>query len=335
MGAPRVTVTDPAGEYRFLSLDPGTYYIRAELDGFSTVEQPNVVVALNRNTTINFTLSSAVQDLITVTSETPLLDERRLTAGTVLGRRDLESIPTARDPWAIMTQAPGVLVDRINVGGSETAQQAAFTAPGVAFSENDWLVDGVQITGIVGGASTTYYDFEQFESVELATGGPDVTKNTAGVSINMVTRRGTNQFRGTARFLSAKGNGLGFLGQSRSAFDCAELAPNQTCEGFEPSSINQVDEYGFEAGGPAIVDRLWLWGSYGINQIDKVNTGGGQDRANLENVSIKANAQLGAHNSAIASWNQRQQDGGRPRRRDHSRPRDHLGSARPQRLLSL
>ena len=303
MGAPRVIVTDEQGNYRFLNLDPGSYYVKASLDGFSTVEQPNVIVALNRATSIHFTLSSAVQDLITVTSETPLLDERRLTTGTVLDHSALESIPTARDPWAVLNQAPGVLVDRINVGGSESAQQGAFTAPGVTFNENDWLIDGVQITDGWGGASTTYYDFEQFESVELGTGGPDVTKNSAGVSINMVTRRGTNDFRGTARFLSAKGDGLGFLGQSQSDFDCAELGPNQTCDSFMPGFINRVDEYGFEAGGPAILDRLWLWGSYGVNQIDKVNTGGGDDKAQLENVSIKANAQLGRQNSAIASWN--------------------------------
>ena len=303
MGAPRVTVTDEQGNYRFLNLDPGTYYIKAALDGFSTVEQPNVIVTLNRATSIHFTLSSAVQDLITVTSESPLLDERRLGVGTVLSQRDLESIPTARDPWAVFNQAPGVLVDRINVGGSESAQQSIFRAPAVDFSQNDWLVDGIQITAEGSGSTPTYFDFEQFESMELATGGPDVTKNSAGVSVNMVTRRGTNEFRGTARFLSAKGDGLGFLGQSHSAFDCADLGPNQTCEDFVPSSINSIDEYGFEAGGAAILDRLWLWGSYGVNEIDKVNTGGGGDVAKLENVSVKVNAQLGSNNSAIASWN--------------------------------
>ena len=94
MGAPRVTVTDAQGNYRFPGLDPGAYYVKAELDGFSTVEQPNVVVALNRNTTINFTLSSAVEDVITVTSESPLLDERRLTQGTTISNVELEKIPT-------------------------------------------------------------------------------------------------------------------------------------------------------------------------------------------------------------------------------------------------
>ena len=110
VGAPRVTVTDAGGNYRFPGLDPGTYYIKAELDGFSTVEQPNVIVALNRNTTINFTLSTAVEDVITVTSESPLLDERQLTAGANISNVELEKIPTGRDPWSVMNQAPGVLV---------------------------------------------------------------------------------------------------------------------------------------------------------------------------------------------------------------------------------
>ena len=304
VGAPRVTVTDENGNYRFPGLDPGTYYLKAELDGFSTVEQPNVVIAINRNTTINFTLSSAVEDVITVTSESPLLDERKLTQGANISQVELEKIPTARDPWSVMNQAPGVLVDRINVGGNESGQQSNFRGLAVGFSENDFLVDGVQITDMAAtGASPTYYDFEQFEAVELATGGPDVTKNSAGVSVNMVTRRGTNEFRGTARFLSAKGDGLGFLGQSQSDFNCSQLGPNQDCDTFTTNSINSVSEYGFEAGGAAIVDKLWLWGSYGVNDIQQFNAGGLPDNTLLENTSVKLNAQLSSANSFLASWN--------------------------------
>ncbi len=304
VGAPRVTVTDENGNYRFPGLDPGTYYLKANLDGFSTVEQPSVVVALNRSTTINVTLTSSVEDVITVTSESPLLDERQLAKGANISQVELEKIPTARDPWSVMNQAPGVLVDRINVGGNESGQQSVFRGPAVAGSENDFLVDGVQITDMSAiGASPTYYDFEQFEAVELGTGGPDVTKNSAGVSVNMVTKRGTNEFRGTARFLSAKGDGLGFLGQSQSDFDCADLGPNQDCDTFETNSINSIAEYGFEAGGAAIVDRLWLWGSYGVNDIQQVNAGGLPDNTLLENTSIKVNAQLSSANSFLASWN--------------------------------
>ncbi len=304
MGAPRVAVTDAQGAYRFLNLDPGAYSLEAALDGFSTVKQPNVLLTLSRSTTINFTLSRAIEDAITVTLESPLLDQRRLAEGTVLSQLELESIPTASDPWSLLNRTPGVLIDRINVGGSENGNQSASSAPGVGMAQNDFLIDGTSVIDAVNlGNTFVEPGLEQVESVELSTGGADVTKNSAGVSINLVTRRGTNEFRGSAHVFSARGNGLGFLGQSSSDFDCSDLGSNQSCDDFTVSSINLVGEHGFEAGGPAITDRLWFWGSYGIRDIDHVRTGS-RFRSNLfyEDVMVKLNAQLGDANSAVASW---------------------------------
>jgi hypothetical protein len=304
VGAPRTRITDAQGDYRFLNLDPGTYELGARLDGYSQVELPEIVVELSRNTTIRVTLTRALEEAIVVSAESPLLDERRMTPGAVASLQDLETIPTARDPWAVVSQAPGVLVDRINVGGSESGQQSLFVAPGSSLADNDWMMDGIQITDTTSvGAPSTYFDFGQFEAIELATGGPSVLKNTPGASINLVTRRGTNEFRGTARFLSARDDGLGFLGQSGSGLDCSDLPETQDCDSFVPAQINDISEYGFEAGGPAVPDRLWLWGSYGVSDIDRAASGGGQFVTNLENVAVKLNAQLGVDNSAVASWN--------------------------------
>ncbi|MGB5815231.1 MAG: carboxypeptidase-like regulatory domain-containing protein, partial [Thermoanaerobaculia bacterium] len=73
-GADRTQITDAQGNYRFLGLDPGGYYVKAALEGFSTVEYPNVIININRNTEILITLSAAIEEVITVTSESPLLD---------------------------------------------------------------------------------------------------------------------------------------------------------------------------------------------------------------------------------------------------------------------
>lgn len=300
----RVATSDDAGDYRFLSLDPGSYQVNATLDGFSSVEQPNVIVALNRNTTINFTLTSALQDSVTVVAESPLLDERKISKGTIVTSGDLAAIPSARDPWGVVTQAPGVLVSRVNVGGSESDQQVGFRAPGAGVATNDWRMDGIQITDVVGlGLSTTYYDAEQFDSIELSTGGPDVTRSTAGVTVNMVTKRGTNEFRGTARFLSSKDDGLGFLGQSQSDLDCSDLAETQDCETFTSNRIRDIRQYGFEAGGPAMADRLWFWGSWGVSDIGLIRAGGDVEDTLLENTSVKINGQLSVRNSFVVSWN--------------------------------
>lgn len=74
---PMVTVTDAQGQFRFNGLPAGSYSITAELEGFSTVEYPNVQVVTGSNVAIEVTMSSAVEDVITVTAESPLLDERK------------------------------------------------------------------------------------------------------------------------------------------------------------------------------------------------------------------------------------------------------------------
>ena len=99
------------------------------------------------------------------------------------------------------------------------------------------------------GASPTYYDFDQFEAMEMSTGGTDVTKNSAGVSVNIVTKRGSNESRGSARFNLTEDQMIGdLLKQSDKEVAASDLGPNQS--NFTANSINKIEEYGFEAGGP-------------------------------------------------------------------------------------
>lgn len=302
-GAPRLGITNAQGETRFLGLAPGNYALTATLDGFSTVEYPNVNVRVGKSTTIQVQLSAAIGEVITVTSESPLLDERKLTAGTTISQVELESIPSARDPWAIVQQAPGVMTDRINVGGNESGQQAVFRGLANNGDENDFLVDGVQITDMKAiGSSPTYYDFDQFSEIQLATGGNDVSKAGAGVSVNMVTKRGTNEFRGTARFLLTDNDGyFGALEAADPGYSESDLGPGQ--DNYAGDTVDRIQEFGFEAGGPAWRDRVWLWASWGQNDINRITGSGQSDRTILEGTAIKLNAQFTSANSFVGSFN--------------------------------
>ncbi|HSS50106.1 MAG TPA: alpha/beta hydrolase [Thermoanaerobaculia bacterium] len=77
-GAPQVQITNAQGQFRFLGVSPGSYQLKAELEGFSPIEYPNLVINIGRNTQIEVKLTTSVEDVITVTSESPLLDERRI-----------------------------------------------------------------------------------------------------------------------------------------------------------------------------------------------------------------------------------------------------------------
>jgi hypothetical protein len=303
IGAPQTFMSDARGGFRFLGLAPGSYRVEVQLEGFSPLEYPNVVVNANKNTDLEISLSAAVEDVITVTAESPLLDERRITAGTAVTSLELEKIPSARDPWSLLSQTPGVQVDRINVGGNESGQQSVFVSAGSTSDDVTWAVDGVNITDMSSISSPAYFDFDAFEEVQFFTGGSDVTKESSGVTVNVVTKRGTNEWRGSGRYMLTDGDWQSDPNVSDSDAGVTPGGTRQNLANYSPNRISEVEEYGVELGGPVVKDRLWIWGAYGTSDpIDNIVGGGQHDATILENQNLKLNAQIAATNSATAQY---------------------------------
>ncbi len=286
-GAPQTTTTGSQGELHFLNLAPCFYSVRTELPGFATVERINVAVNLGANTELTIAMSIApVAATVTVSSESPLLDTHKQASGTVFTNVELRSIPTARDPWVMLQQTPGVLIDRQNVGGSESGQQATYVGKGTDSSQNAWNVDGVSVTDMSAtGSSSTYYDFDAFEQMQMTTGGSDPSVGVPGVTINMVTKRGTNEVHGSARFYETPNE--------------FEARPTTVFNGRPSNSVDHIGDYGVEAGGPLWPDRAWLWGSYGRDQINKL-AAGYRDDTTIEDFAGKLNLQpIGSNNFTL------------------------------------
>ncbi|MFN7943173.1 MAG: TonB-dependent receptor [Thermoanaerobaculia bacterium] len=301
VGPSQAQVSDAQGQFRFPGLPPSTYKLEATLEGFSSVVFETVVVNVNRNTTINVTLQPAIEETITVTAESPLLDTRKISTGATVDKTELEKIPSARDPWVILQTTPGVLVDRVNVGGNESGQQSAVTGPGDDGVNTTWSVDGVEITDVGAiGSSTSYFDFDAFEEMQVATGGSDATARTGGVGLNMVTKRGTNEWRGGGRYIYDNDSLQSNFAPSASDFGRAgawNLGNAQTK--FKAGNrIQKVQDYGLELGGPLVKDRLWVWGSYGKNKIHLLTVSDFQDNTELTSWNAKLNGQIAANNSA-------------------------------------
>ncbi len=301
-GELKIQTSDGLGQFRFLALDPGVWSLQARLDGFSTVDYRTISIDASRSTTIAIELTPAIEEVITVTAESPLLDTRQLSTGTTIRQVELDKLPIGRDVWSVLTQSAGVLVNRVDVGGASGSQQANFRGVGASLTDNDYVLDGMQIVDNTGfNATPTYYDFDQFEEIGVVTGGNDVTKNTPGVAINLVTKRGSNEMRGSARFLLTNDDGyFGALKQADSGFDPADLPEGQ--DNFIGNSIDRLTDYGFEAGGPAWRDKVWLWGAWSQRDYS-VRAGDGEPELRiLENAAIKLNAQFSAANSFVASY---------------------------------
>jgi hypothetical protein len=293
VGAPASAVTDAGGNFRFLNLSPGTYTLKAELAGLGTATRAGIGVNLGRNSDVTMTLNPAVAESITVTAGAPLLDVRKTGDGTNVSKLELANVPTARDPWVILQQTPGVVMDRNNVGGNESGQQSVYISKGAASAQNTWNVDGVNITDFSAtGSSPAYYDFDSFEEMQIATGGTDPRIQTPGAQLNMVTKRGTNDFKGSARAL-----------HTSSSYQSTPKIPSEAASYLKTiNQINKIDDNGGEIGGPIVKDKLWFWGAYGKQDIDVLTPtviSGSRfvDATTLKNENLKVNAQPIASNS--------------------------------------
>ena len=239
---------------------------------------------------------SKVEATVTVTGEAPLLDTRKVGTGAVVNRQEMDMIPSARDPWVVMQTVPGVQVDRMNVGGNQSGQQSIFMAKGAQTTQGSWNLDGVTVSDMASGASSpTYWDFDSFQELQAITGGSDPSIATAGVTLNMVTKRGTNDVHGSARVFDTDPKW-----QARPTITQEERAQSQAGAAganFVGSQITGIQDYGLEVGGPILKDRMWLWGSYGRQQIDLLTVTGFPDKTTLEDLNGKLNFQVFSNNA--------------------------------------
>ncbi len=153
-----------------------------EMPGFQTLIRENVILQSGATQTINAELGLAqVSETVTVSSESPVVDVRETGIPQAFDNERLENIPSARDPWVILEQTPGMLMDRQNVGGNESGQQSGFYNRGTDFAQNQWVYDGVNITDMgAAGATPFYFDFGAFEEMNITTGGQDPSSADLG-----------------------------------------------------------------------------------------------------------------------------------------------------------
>ncbi len=303
--APMSAVTGEAGIFRFVSLSPGSEYeLTAELTGFKRATKTGVIVQVGSNVGIDLMLEvGTLEEQVTVVAVSPIIELKKTTVGQNLDKETLQSLPSARDPWVVMQQAPSIVIDRENVGGNESGQQSGFISRGDTSgarvsgnqgANNIWSVDGVDITDPAAlGGSALYYDFDMFEELNVTVGGAaDVTVQTGGVALNMVTRRGGNRMSLAGRFYLTD-----------TFFQSTNITDDLIAIGvLDTNKIQQIKDYGFNAGGPIIKDKLWWWGAYGVQDIftwtlpnrtaiGAVNPAA-KNQALLNNYNLKLNAQI-------------------------------------------
>lgn len=293
----RSTTSGTQGEFRFLNLDHGAYKVTVSLTGFSKVAR-DVVVAVGTNVNLAFSLKVAtVEEAITVTAETPVVDTKKVGIATTYTKDELSKIPTSRDPWAVLATTPGILMDRVNIAGAESGQQGNYAGKGADPKNNVWSMDGVVITDMATrGASPSYYTFDSFDQVNITAGGNDIAVATGGIGIGFVTKRGTNNWHGGA-------NGYLTHDDLQSSNIPDELKRDPRLRGSDKAdNTQQISDYGFDLGGPIIKDKLWVWGSWGREDIRIVRLTQTADKTQLTTKNAKLNWQASSKDMISAFW---------------------------------
>jgi hypothetical protein len=258
---PMVEVTSVTGRYEFPIVPIGTYTVNFELTGFSKVIRPDVIIQTGFAAEVNAQLAvGGLTDTVEVSGAAPIVDTRKTASTSTFSREVMDSIPTARDPWQIINMAAGVETGAFNVGGNNSGQQLGFSSRGQGGGDTMWNVEGATITDMAAtGASPTYYDFDSFQEIQVTTGGGDASIQTSGININLVTRSGSNVFKGSGRIVYSDKNM-----QNRNVTE--ELFDQGAGSG---SPLKHYKEYGGEVGGPIVRNQAWYWVAVARQDISK------------------------------------------------------------------
>src|SRR5438105_1934671 len=211
VGSNQETTSDTRGAYQFLRLVPGTYIVRATMQGFRPAEQRNIQVSSDQTARADLTLSiGQLEEGVVVSGEAPLLDTTSALRQTVLSQDVLQTLPNRIDVWSITRVIPSVVASKVDVGGSESFQQSSVTVHGTS-NETGYYIDGMNVSSTQsnGSIATFYLDPYAFVENNFLSGNSPAESPTGGLVFNMISRTGTNATHGGG-FFAGTNNHLAF-----------------------------------------------------------------------------------------------------------------------------
>ncbi len=258
-GAVTPTVTDADGTFRFPSLLPGRYEVTAALESFRTAKVENLELLLGQIKTVDFTLEiAAVSEEVVVKAEAPLVDTRQSARATSIAREQIDFLPKGRDFTTLVTQASGA---------NGEGKSNGLMIDGATSAESRYILDGAETSDLVNGGSGKRVLPDFIEEVQVKSSGytAEYGGATGGV-INVITKSGTNLFRGSALFYAedsrlASSAPAGYsVGTPtlRLKLDNANEAEFVTY----PKDQYRRLEPGFSLGGPLLQNRAWFYAAY-------------------------------------------------------------------------
>jgi len=263
-GISATTHSDDHGLYILTGLRPAVYTIKAEAAGFRAMEQKNVVLQVDQQTTIDFTMNPlGVITTVEVTEAAPLLDTESAAIGTDVTNEYVRDIPLyGRNPFGLVFLAGGVT----ETTGADLGYPAGtnFVSNGQRNATAQITLDGSPLSAPEqgeGGNSNVYYQpsVEIVQEFKVQNNSFSAEfGNNGGTIVNMVLKQGANAFHGSGWWYGQRAN-----------FDARDFFNT----GEKPDHIR--DQYGFAIGGPIIKNKTFFFVDFEkVRQQDPINLEG-------------------------------------------------------------
>ena len=250
----RTVFTDGQGQFRIIALQAGVYKVTFSLTGFGTVVRDAITLTSSFTATVNVTMSvGALQESVTVSSQSPLVDIQTTSQKTAIRSELLNELPTGRSFQNLAILVPGVQIPLgygSDVGGTNGNLWQTMTIHGSRDDQMPLLINGMPFNNMNntgGGYNHTFsLNAGATQEMTITTSGSSAESRTSGVVVNNVSKEGGNKF--TANFYgefyeqrsAVEQPGLGSAGQGPHSSQSRQTAARDQPDGRRTTDQGQA-----------------------------------------------------------------------------------------------
>ena len=248
---PRNAISQASGAYRFNALPPGKYTVTFTMPGFTTVKA-DVIVRLQADSDLDVTLGTETQEVMTVEASLPLISKTSTEIKSTFDEEVFSELPLGEEYRDMVKLIPGVQITEDAVRGPSA---------GGSGQDNIYKFDGVDVTLPMFGTLSSEPSSHDIAEVAVVKGGSQAVNfnRSGGMSINTISKSGTNSFNGEVEFKLQMDSWV--ADEKRDLDELSAALVGETERSWLTANI----------GGPLVQDRLFFFVSYYSPTTDRTN----------------------------------------------------------------